>query len=138
MDSEAEPVTTPSKTTRRAPTKIRRNFPIRERKKLVKAYLESGIPLREFIQVHDVALSSFGTWVKRYRNDQHQPSATQATTHKGTGTMTVTTAKVHNDDLRVALERIAELENQLKNAKIKIKALNNVVVLLGHQVGEDE
>jgi hypothetical protein len=59
--------------------------------------------------------------------------------HKGTtNTMTTTTAKVHNDELRLAQERIAQLENQLKNAHIKIKSLMNMVILAGHQIGDEE
>lgn len=123
----------------------RKNVPIAERKRIVKAYLESADTLtqREFAKVHDIPLSSFGNWVRTYRPKLEKQLEAQGQlpmpNHKGTtNTMTTTTAKVHNDELRAAHQRIQELEGQLKDAKTKIKALQNVVVLLGHQVGDEE
>jgi transposase-like protein len=113
-------------------------LPMEERMRHAKAQIESGVSQEKYAESVGLKPSTIAYWVKQY-HDMYGGG----TKRKKSETPTITTAITH-DALGDARQEIMSLIHvrddllaRLEDAHIKIKSLQNVVIVLGHQAGDE-
>lgn len=119
------------------------NLTLEQRLEHAKAQLESGMSQAEYAEKVGVPPSSIGYWVKRYHdlNGGGKPRRKKAESPTITATASKAVVKDELSDMRAEITSLMfvrdELMAKLGDARTKIQALQNVVVVLGHQVGDE-
>lgn len=120
------------------------NLPFEERMRHAETQIHSGLSQAEYAKNAGFPASMVGYWVKQYRDKNNIVS----TRKKNNSNAKITTAaprqELVHDELGEARSQIAsltfvreELMSKLEDAHTKIKALQSVIVILGHQVGDE-
>lgn len=103
---------------------------LEERMRHAKAQIESGMSQEEYAKSVGFPTSTIGYWVKRY-NDKKKKNESYSTD----------LVKDELSDMRsqiLALTHVRdELMAKLENVQTKYESLQNVIVILGHQVGDE-
>jgi transposase-like protein len=104
-----------------------------------KAQIESDMTQAEYAAKVGFPPSMIGYWIKQYR-DKHNISTTRRTLPKRSKPVG---QELTHDELSEARAEISsllfvrdELLGKLEDAQTKIEALQNVVVVLGYQIGD--
>jgi transposase-like protein len=99
-----------------------------ERMRHAAAAVASGKPLRVYAEENGLKLSTVGYWVKQFRSSEKPAKKTLPARDELTDARNEITSLLSVRD---------ELIGQLEDAHTKIRALQNVIVILGHQVGDE-
>lgn len=106
-----------------------------EKLKLARLAIEqsqAGITYAEFALQHGVSDKSLGYWITKYKKSQ-RPKREQLSLNLPT-----VTKQTENELINNLKQQIDHLTEQLQEANRKIKSLQNVILILGHQHSEDE
>ncbi|QIG76930.1 putative terminase small subunit protein [Rhizobium phage RHph_Y1_11] len=123
-----------------------------ERIKHVEAQLASGLTQAEYCEMEGINHKTFHNWVAQYKLAKAPPQ--NGTLSENIALLAQygepeTPPKVKEltqlsrmNNMQQQIEALTherdDLAGKLSNANIKITSLQNVIVLLGHQVGEDD
>ena len=120
------------------------NLPLEERMRHAQSQIESGLSQAEYAKNAGFPASMVGYWVKQYRDKHNIASSRKTNNSSAKITTAVPRQEIIHDELGEARSQIAsltfvreELMSKLEDAHTKIRALQSVIVILGHQVGDE-
>jgi transposase-like protein len=119
------------------------NLPLEERMRHAETQINSSMSQAEYAKSVGLPASMIGYWVKQYR-EKHGILPNRRTLNSKSRPEATPKQELTRDELGDARAEIAsltfireELMGKLEDAYTKIRSLQSVIVILGHQVGDE-